>query len=375
MPRILLVTNDFPPTVGGIQSYLRDYLATLDPATVTVFASTQDRVAARKFDAGVNYEVIRWPRTVMLPTPATARAMAEIIRRRGIDTVWFGAAAPLALLATAARRAGATRIIATTHGHEVGWSMLPGARQVLRRIGNTSDHVTYIADYTLRRFRRAFGSQPRFSHLPSGVDTEVFAPATLAQRQATRARYGLGEAPVVICISRLVPRKGQDQLIAAMPELLRNYPDARLLIVGEGSYRRKLEQLAKPLGEAVRFTGRVEFSEMLDLLAASDIFAMPARTRGRGLDVEGLGIVYLEAQACGIPVIAGDSGGAPETVTPEAGIVVPGKDLPALIDALDRLLGDAALRARMGAQGRAHVTANWTWQIMGARFREILGLS
>lgn len=375
MPRILLVTNDFPPTVGGIQSYLRDYLATLDPATVTVFASTQDRVAARKFDAGVNYEVIRWPRTVMLPTPATARAMAEIIRRRGIDTVWFGAAAPLALLATAARRAGAARIIATTHGHEVGWSMLPGARQVLRRIGNTSDHVTYIADYTLRRFRRAFGSQPRFSHLPSGVDTEVFAPATRAQRQATRARYGLGKAPVVICISRLVPRKGQDQLIAAMPELRRNYPDARLLIVGEGSYRRKLEQLAKPLGEAVRFTGRVEFSEMLDLLAASDIFAMPARTRGRGLDVEGLGIVYLEAQACGIPVIAGDSGGAPETVTPEAGIVVPGKDLPALIDALDRLLGDAALRARMGAQGRAHVTANWTWQIMGARFREILGLS
>lgn len=372
MPRILLVTNDFPPTVGGIQSYLRDYLATLDPATVTVFASTQDRYAAREFDAGLDYEVIRWPRRVMLPTPATAHAMAEIIRRRGIDTVWFGAAAPLALLAATARRAGATRIIATTHGHEVGWSMLPVARQVLRRIGDTSDHVTYISEYTLRRFRRAFGPRPKFSHLPSGVDTEVFKPASPTRRQTTRARYGLGQSPVIVCISRLVPRKGQDQLIAAMSQLRRHHPDARLLIVGEGSYRRTLERLARSLGETVQFTGRIEFPEMLDLLAASDIFAMPARTRGRGLDVEGLGIVYLEAQASGIPVIAGDSGGAPETVTPEAGIVVPGRDLPALVDALDRLLGDATVRARMGARGRAHVTSRWTWQIMGARFRELL---
>lgn len=156
--RTLVVSNDFPPTIGGIQSYVRDFLDTQDAERITVFASTQDAENAAAYDATLDYEVIRWPRSVMLPTPTTAQAMAEIIRARKIDNVWFGAAAPLALMAPAAREAGATRILASTHGHEVGWSMLPGARQMLRRIGDEVDVVTYISDYTLRRFQSAIGS-------------------------------------------------------------------------------------------------------------------------------------------------------------------------------------------------------------------------
>lgn len=372
MGRTLLVTNDFPPTIGGIQSYLRDFLATVDPSEVAVFASTQDRAAARAHDAQLSFPVHRWPHKVMLPTPATAAAMARIIEEEEIDTVWFGAAAPLGLMAGRARQAGAQRIIATTHGHEVGWSMLPGARQVLRRIGNTSDVVTYISDYTLGRFRTAFGPHPEFRHLPSGVDTELFRPATPDQRSATRTAAGLGEAPIIICVSRLVPRKGQDQLIAAMPEVLRQHPAATLLIVGDGGYRGRLEKLAASVGEAVRFTGKVDHGRMISLLAAADIFAMPARTRGGGLDVEGLGIVYLEAQACGVPVVAGDSGGAPETVTADTGVVVGGRDRGALVTALNRLLADPALRASMGQRGRDHVLRHWTWEIMGGRLRDIL---
>ena len=132
MARTLLVTNDFPPTIGGIQSYLRDFLATLNPEDVVVFASTQDGDAAAEYDATLPYTVVRWPRTIMLPTPATARRMQSLIREYDIETVWFGAAAPLALMAPEARAAGARRIVATTHGHEVGWSMLPIARQALR---------------------------------------------------------------------------------------------------------------------------------------------------------------------------------------------------------------------------------------------------
>lgn len=370
MGRTLLVTNDFPPTIGGIQSYLRDFLLTLDPAEVVVFASTQNAAAAAEHDRQVAYEVVRWPRRIMLPTPATARRMAEIIREQEIDTVWFGAAAPLALMADKAREAGARRIISTTHGHEVGWSMLPGARQVLGRIGRESDVVTYISDYTLRRFRRAFGSRPVFEHLPSGVDVELFQPLGEAERRVVRAEFGAG--PLLVCISRLVPRKGQDQLIRALPEIRRRHPGTRLVIVGQGGYERKLRKMAEPLGDAVVFTGKVGAERMRSLLAAADLFLMPARTRGRGLDVEGLGIVYLEAQASGVPVVAGDSGGAPETVTPASGVVVDGRDLRALIDVTDRLLADPEQRRRMGAAGRENVRAEWTWERMGERLRRIL---
>ena len=162
MARTLLVTNDFPPTIGGIQSYLRDFLRTLDSQDIVVFASTQDADAAAEYDKSVDYTVVRWPRKVMLPTPATAHEMQRLIREHDIETVWFGAAAPLALMASAARKAGARRIVATTHGHEVGWSMLPVARQALRRIGDTSDVVTYISEYTRRRLARAFGPHPRW---------------------------------------------------------------------------------------------------------------------------------------------------------------------------------------------------------------------
>ncbi len=371
-PRILLVTNDYPPTLGGIQSYLRDFVATLDPKDVVVFASTQDPQAAVAYDKSVAHTVIRWPRKVMLPTPDTIKEMQRLIRAYDIDTVWFGAAAPLAVMGYWAKKAGARHVVATTHGHEVGWSMLPGARQLLAVIGRHADTMTYISDYTLRRFRKAFGPRPHWVHLPSGVDVELFQPAEAQSRADTRRRWGLGDAPVIVCISRLVPRKGQDQLIKVHERVRKEVPNAQLVIVGQGSYRSTLDVMAQGV-PGVRLTGALEFDDMRSLLAAADVCAMPARTRGKGLDVEGLGIVYLEAQASGIPVVAGNSGGAPETVTPETGIVVDGRNESELIHALVKLLTDPELRAAMGSAGRRHVLDNWTWDVMGARLRELMG--
>lgn len=371
----LLVTNDFPPTVGGIQSYLRDYVAEVvsreGPDSIVVFASTQDAVAASAFDAEQSYTVVRWPKKVMLPTPATSRRMRELIVRYGIDTVWFGAAAPLGLMGTAAKQAGARRIVATTHGHEVGWSMLPGARQALRVIGANADVVTYISEYTLRRLRPAFGAKPKYVALPSGVDVGYFRPVDKQKRNATRDLLGVGDAPLVVCASRLVARKGQDQLIRAFPAVRERVPGAQLVIVGDGPYRRTLEKLAKR-AEGVQFTGAVERDLLRDIVACADVFAMPARTRGGGLDVEGLGIVYLEAQACEVPVIAGDSGGAPETVTPDTGVVVGGRDRAALVDALSRLLADATLSSPMGRAGRCHVATQYSWSVLGDRLVDTL---
>ena len=200
MARTLLVTNDFPPTIGGIQSYLRDFLATLNPQDVVVFASTQDGDAAAEYDSTLPYTVVRWPRSIMLPTPATARRMQQLIRENNIETVWFGAAAPLALMAPSARAAGASRIVATTHGHEVGWSMLPLARQALRRIGQNADVITYISEYTRNRLEPAFGTRARWVHLPSAVNLEDFTPATTEEKQAAREHFGLGPGPVLSLI-------------------------------------------------------------------------------------------------------------------------------------------------------------------------------
>lgn len=374
MPRTLLVTNDFPPTIGGIQSYLRDFLGCLDPHDVVVFASTQDEKAAREFDAQADFQVVRWPRKVMLPTPATIRRMQELISEHSIDTVWFGAAAPLALMGKAAKQAGARKVVATTHGHEVGWSMLPGARQALRMIGNSADTITYISDYTLRRFSKAFGPHPQWVHLPSAVSAEQFGQPEASKAEA-KAHFGLVDsptAPVILCVSRLVPRKGQDQLLRAMPLVRQHCPDAQLLIIGRGRYRATLKELAKIYDPSAVIQEAKDSNELSLAFQAGDIFAMPVRTRGGGLDVEGLGIVYLEAQAASLPVIAGNSGGAPETITKETGVVINGNNVHELADALVEMLLNPQQSAAMGKAGRVHVEQNWTWEIMGERLRKAL---
>lgn len=375
MSRVLLVTNDFPPRPGGIQSYLEAFVGQLVIAAgheITVYAPAWK--GADAYDRAAAFEVVRHPGTLMLPEPAVSRRMQGLIAGRDIDTVWFGAAAPLALLSPLARRAGAARTIASTHGHEVGWSMLPVARTALRRIGNDTDVVTFVSRYTRGRFAGAFGPRAALEHLPPGVDTDRFAPDADA-RARMRDRYGLGERPVVVCLSRLVPRKGQDVLIRSMPRIRRRVPGAALVIVGGGPYRETLQNLAHRHGvaEDVVFTGGVPGAELPAHHAMADVFAMPCRTRGAGLDVEGLGIVYLEASATGVPVVAGRSGGAPETVREgETGTVVDGTDVEAVAAAVGDLLADPDRAAAMGAAGRRWTVDTWQWPTRAARLAELL---
>jgi phosphatidylinositol alpha-1,6-mannosyltransferase len=375
MSRVLLVTNDFPPRRGGIQSYLQelvDHLVAAGTHKLTVYAPKWKDADA--FDAAAAYEVVRHPTTLMLPEPSVITRMRKLIERHEADTVWFGAAAPLALMAPLARDAGARRVIASTHGHEVGWSMLPLARTALRRIGSGTDVVTYVSAYTRRRFASAFGRDAALEHLPPGVDTERFAPDEVA-RAELRARYRLGSRPVVACVSRLVPRKGQDMLIRALPAIRQRVNGAALVIVGGGPYRSSLRELAHRFGvaEHVIFTDGVPGEELPAHHAMADVFAMPCRTRGAGLDVEGLGIVFLEASASGVPVVAGRSGGAPETVRDgETGVVVDGWDVGAISASISDLLGDPDRAERMGAAGRRWVVENWQWHTQAERLAGLL---
>ncbi len=380
MDKTLIVTNDFPPRPGGIQAFLHNMALRLDPERVVVYASTWKRgregeEATAAFDAEQPFPVVRDRTTMLLPTPRVTRRAAGLLREHGCTSVWFGAAAPLALMAPALRAAGARRLVATTHGHEAGWAQLPAARQLLRRIGEGTDTITYLGEYTRSRIAAALTPEAaaRMVRLPPGVDEKTFHPDSGGD--AVRAGLGLSGRPVVVCVSRLVPRKGQDTLIEAMPRVLRAVPDAVLLVVGGGPYEKDLRELARRTGvaDSVRFTGAVPWAELPAHYGAGDVFAMPCRTRRGGLDVEGLGIVYLEASATGLPVVAGDSGGAPDAVLDgETGWVVRGGDPAEAAERLVTLLQDADLRRRMGERGRAWVEEKWRWDLLAEKLKTLL---
>jgi phosphatidylinositol alpha-1,6-mannosyltransferase len=378
MHKTLIVTNDFPPRPGGIQAFLHNMALRLDPERLVVYASTWKRgeegaAATAAFDAEQPFTVVRDRTTMLLPTPRVRRRAVQLLREHGCASVWFGAAAPLGLLGPALRAAGARRLVATTHGHEAGWAQLPGSRQLLRRVGEGTDTITYLGEYTRSRIAPALtpAAASRMVRLAPGVDEKTFHPGSGGAE--IRAALGLAERPVVVCVSRLVPRKGQDTLIRAMPSILARVPDAVLLIVGGGPYGSALRKLARSTGvaDSVRFTGAVPWASLPAHYGAGDVFAMPCRTRRGGLDVEGLGIVYLEASATGLPVVAGDSGGAPDAVLDgETGWVV--SDGRQAAERIVTLLGDAELRRRTGERGRRWVEETWRWDALAEGLRALL---
>jgi phosphatidyl-myo-inositol dimannoside synthase len=376
LPKVLIVTNDYPPRRGGIQSFVHALASRMPSEAVVVYAPSWE--GAAEFDAEQPFPVIRHPTSLMLPVPSVARRAARILRQHECDTVLFGAAAPLGLLAPSLRRAGARRAVGITHGHEAGWAALPGARALLRKIGDETDVLTYLAEYFRVRLARALSAEAaeRMVRLAPGVDTASFRPGAGGGR--IRERLGLGDRPIVVCVSRMVARKGQDTLIRAWPQVLARGGLAGapvLLLVGDGPYRAHLERLAQETGvcDSVVFTGAVPLAELPAHYDAGNVFAMPCRTRQRGLDVEGLGIVYLEASATGLPVVGGDSGGAPDAILDgETGYVVPGRDVAAVAGRISELLADPAGAAAMGEKGAAWVDREWRWDLIAARLWQIL---
>jgi phosphatidylinositol alpha-1,6-mannosyltransferase len=386
MTKVLIVTNDYPPRSGGIQSFVHALAVRLPADGVVVYAPAWD--GAAEFDQALPFPVIRHPGKLMLPVPSVRNRAVALLREHGCDTVLFGAAAPLGLLAPSLRRAGARRIVGLTHGHEAGWAALPGARWLLRRVGSGVDVLTYLAEYFRIRLSAALtpDAAARLVRLAPGVDPAGFRPGSGGSE--VRKRHGIDpDRPVVVCVSRLVRRKGQDTLIRAWPRVLARHTAASapaagadgleplLLVVGDGPYRPHLERLAAQLGVAgsVLFTGPVGWDELPSYYDAGNIFAMPCRTRRAGLDVEGLGIVYLEASATGLPVVGGDSGGAPDAILDgETGYVVPGRSAAAVADRISDLLADPAGAAAMGKKGQAWIEREWTWDLVAERLQRIL---
>ncbi len=375
--QILCITNDFGPRAGGIETFVIGLIERLPKNSVIVYTSSQE--GSDTFDKAWldNYgvEVIRDKSKVLLPSLRVGRAVRKIARERSIATVFFGAAAPLGLLAQGLRRAGVMRIVALTHGHEVWWAKVWPFSWAIRRIGSGVDHLTYLGSYTQSQISQSLSkrAQNAMVKIAPGIDTEHFAPQESASQ--LRAELGLTNKKVIVSVGRLVHRKGQDTLVEALPAILSSVPDAHLIFVGEGPYKDYLVKRASELKvtQAITFIGRIQYAQLPRYICVGDIFAMPSRSRLAGLEVEGLGIVYLEASACGLAVIGGKSGGAPDAVLEgETGFAVDGTSPQEVASAAIKLLNDPALAQQMGARGRKWIIEEWRWEIWSQRFAALL---
>jgi phosphatidylinositol alpha-1,6-mannosyltransferase len=368
---VLVVTNDFPPRQGGIETFVRSLCDELPDVVVYTSREPGDTT----YDATLPFPVIRDRTWMLLPTARTTKRAVGLMREYDADRVLFGAAAPLGLMGPALRKAGARRIVAMTHGHETWWAGVPGARQVLRRIGDAADTVTTVSGWCEEQIRPALspGAAARVRRLTPGVDTHRFAPNSGGEQ--VRKGLRLEGVPVVACVSRLIRRKGQDTLIRAWPRVRESVPGATLLLVGGGPDREYLEGLAASTGvsESVVFTGPVPWADIPPYIDAADVFAMPCRTRRFGLEPEALGIVTLEASATGKPVIVGDSGGAADTVRHgETGYLVDPHNPVGVGVRIVELLTNTQHRDALGAAGRSWVEQEWSWGRSGAVLRELL---
>ena len=368
--RVLWVTNDLPPRTGGIQQFVANLLRRVHPETTVVVGPGGD-VSVASVDATETHRTVRAPGAV-LPTPATLRLVLDVARTHHPDVIVLGAAWPLGELAGPLRRHLGVPVVALTHGLEAGMAGA-GLGHLIARATRHLDAVTTISRFTAERLAGHLRAGA-VHEVPPGVDLDRFTPEVAGDRM--RQRFGLPAGSVVVgCVSRLVPRKGQDALLDAWPEVARHHPDAWLALVGEGPLERRLRARVHALGPGARvvLTGPVAWDELPATYAALDVFAMPCRTRWAGLDVEGLGIVYLEAQATGVPVIAGRSGGAPETVRDaRAGETVDGRDRAALTAALARWVGDPDRRSAARAPARAAVAGAYGWTVIAERFAGVL---
>jgi phosphatidylinositol alpha-1,6-mannosyltransferase len=364
IPRTLLVTNDFPPRVGGIQRTLEALAGQLPADRLSVLAPRWPGWEA--FDARQAYRVAREPTAFSWPTPAFAGRVDRAIGESGAEVVLFGDAMPLAAIGPRLAARG-TPYVVLGHGFDYWLSLMPGAHAAMRAVTSRASAVLVCSRFIARVVRTAVRPAVPVAALTPGADPDRFRPDLPSDD--IRLSYGIGEDPLVVCVSRLVARKGQDVLIRAMPAIRRRVPDAALLIVGAGPYEARLRRLAAaaPAG-AVSFCGEVSDDDLPRYYAVGDVFAMPCRSRLGGLEVEGWGNVFLEAAAAGRPVVAGDSGGAREALVPgETGLLVDGRSEDMVASAVSDLLADRELAILMGKLGRDRVEREHTWAQVAGR--------
>ena len=360
----LLVTNDFPPKIGGIQSYLSELWQRLPAAETTVL--TTPHADAVAFDKRLAFRVERVTQRVLMPTRDVASRADALARELGADVVFVDPMLPLGLIGPRLRSAP---YVVIAHGAEITLpGRLPGTHALGRRVLRGAAGVVAAGEYPAAACIRTAGRPVPHVVIPPGVDPQRFHPVDAERRAEVRRKYRIDpDRPLVLGLSRLVPRKGFDDLIRAVAGL---DDSVQLAIAGSGRDERRLMDLAvsHQVHPRVRFLGRLPEADIAPLYASADVFSMLCRDRWGGLEAEGFGIVFLEAAACGVPSVAGRSGGSHEAVVDgETGFVVPPREVDAVRDALAHLLGDDALRARLGAAARARAVTELSYDVLARR--------
>ena len=364
----LLVTNDFPPKIGGIQSYLWELWRRLPPGDATVLTTPHPDAAA--FDAETALRIERTTQRVLLPTPGLVRQIDALAEEVGAELVLLDPALPVGHLGPQLARPFGLVI----HGAEITVpGRVPGGRRALARVLRGAEVVVAAGGYPADEAERAARSGLPVVVVPPGVDVDRFRPLGPSEGRDVRRRYGVADdATLVVSVSRLVPRKGMDTLIRAAARLAPVHPDLEVLIGGTGRDRDRLAGLVRDTGAPVRLIGRVDDDELPHLYAAADIFAMDCRNRWLGLEQEGFGIVFLEAAACGVAQVAGRSGGAAEAVVDGVtGLVVDDpRSVADLAAALRALVVDPERRRAMGAAARRRTEDELSYDAMAARLAD-----
>lgn len=373
MIRHLLVTNDFPPKVGGIQSYLWELWRRLPAEDFMVLTSPYG--GADAFDRQQPFAVRRTPEPVLLPSPLMTRRIRRLAAEFGAEAVVLDPALPLGLVGPELGLPYA----AVLHGAEVTIpGRLPVTRQLLGRVLRGASLLIAAGGYPEAEGRRAAGDgMPPVVQVPPGVDVERFVPLSRLERTATRARLGLPtDGPLVASVSRLVPRKGMDVLIEATARLsgAGRHGGLCVAIAGSGRDRARLDRLVARTGAPVRMLGRVPDADLPSFYACSDVVALCCRSRWGGLEQEGFGIVFLEAAAAGVPCVAGESGGAAEAVVDgvTGQVVARPQDPAEVAAALDRLLSDPELRRRQGEAARGRAVDDFAYDVLAGRLARAL---
>ena len=373
--KILLVTNDLGPRAGGIETFILGLLEHLDGSAIVIYTAAQQ--GSELFDATLSARtgaiIIRDKRRILIPTPSINRRVRAVAEKYESEILWFGAAMPLAWMSALLKRAGVRRVVALTHGHEVWWAKLPVFRQIFSHSTRSIDVLTYLGQFTRRAMAPVIHSSCLMVQIAPGISIDHFKPGLKSMELITELE--LEGRQVLISVGRLVHRKGQDKLLDALPQILLRHPNVVLLLVGVGPRQKKLKQLVRRNGleDYVRFIGRINYKELPEYFRLGDLFVMPSRSRLAGLEVEGLGIVYLEASASGIAVLAGASGGAPDAVIPgKTGEIVDGTSVREIASAINELLDHPSRLLEMGAAGREWTEERWSWEIRGSRFKEVL---
>ncbi|HUF96766.1 MAG TPA: glycosyltransferase family 4 protein [Ilumatobacter sp.] len=369
----LLVTNDFPPKIGGIQSLLWEWWRRLPPESFAVLTSPY--AGSEEFDAAQPYLIERVREPALLPHVVMVRRVNEFAARFGAELVVLDPAVPLGLIGPSLK----LPYDVVLHGAEVTIpGRLPGSKQALAYVLRRARHIISAGEYASREANLAAGRELPTTIVPPGVDTERFRPLNDAERRAARAHLGLPiDAQIIAAVSRLVPRKGFDTAIRAVAKLASSHPNAVLVIAGGGREDARLRALALDLRAPVIFLGRVPFDDLPLVYGCADVFTMLCRNRWGGLEQEGFGIVFVEAAACGVPQVAGESGGAAEAVAHgETGLVIdPPDDVAAAAAAFRRLLDDDDLRSSMAAASRTRAVEQFSYDLLAQRLGVSLGVA